>query len=121
MENNVYGSVRNIYTRQPAQVTSRDNVCAMYTVPALNWEYGMVLVIACLRPSAARKMQLAAPCAQSTPSKKTGARPAEPFEGQPAGWSFPRAENLRVDVQFSMMLSGGWAMGVCRRQDQLIS
>lgn len=63
MENNVYGSLRNIYTRQLAQVTSRENFCAMYTVPALNWEYGMVLVIACLKPSAARKMQLAAPCA----------------------------------------------------------
>ena len=86
----------------------------------LTGEYGMVLVIAHLRPSAA-KMQLAAPCALSTPSKKTAAGLAEPFKGQPAGWSFPRAENLRVDVQFSMTPSGGWAMGVCRRQDQLIS
>lgn len=70
------------------KLRSRDNVCAMYTVPALNWEYGMVLAIACLRPSAARKMQLAAPCVLSTPSKKTGARPAEPSEGQPAGGPF---------------------------------
>ena len=74
----------------------------------LTGEYGMVLVIAHLRPSAAHKMQLAAPCALSTPSKKTAAGLAQPFKGQPAGWSFPRAENLRVDVQFSMTPSGGW-------------
>lgn len=81
----------------------------------------MVLVIACLRPSAAHKMQLAAPCALSTTSKETGAGPAEPFKGQPGGQSFPRAENLRVDVQFSMTPSGGWAVRVHRRQDQPIS
>ena len=90
----------------------------MYTVPG---EYGMVLVIAYLRPSAAHKMQLAALCVLSTASKKTGAGPAEPFKGKPGGWSFPQAENLRVNVQFSMTPSGGWAVGVHWRQDQLIS
>ena len=105
MGNDVYGSVRNTYTRQQAQITPRGNICAMYTVPG---EYGMVLVIAYLRPSAAHKMQLAALCVLSTASKKTGAGLAA---FQRAAWGVVLSTSRKPEGQCAVFHDAIWWVG----------
>ena len=77
----------------------------MYTVPG---EYGMVLVIAYLRPSAAHKMQLAALCVLSTASKKTGAGLAA---FQRAAWGVVLSTSRKPEGQCAVFHDAIWWVG----------